>query len=1334
MVSATSSSSSPRRSDERETTPVDTSHPVHAGVVLTLSPPVSEGVVVNEKDPDPGRESQSESDVVVNLASEPAKVQVQPVSFLQLFRYSTRTEVLLNYIGIFAAICAGAAQPLMTFVFGRLTQDFVNFATTALAGGGANDPQLQAQVAAAFKHTAAQNASYLVYIGIGMFICTYIYMVTWVYTGEVNAKRIRERYFRAVLRQDVAYFDNVGAGEITTRIQGDTHLVQQGISEKVALTANYLSSFVTGYVIAYVRSWRLALAMSSILPCTIIATAIFGKFIAKYTVVSLQYGAESGTLAEEVISTIRTVQAFGIQRILFELYNQHVQKSRRVEFQTAIWQGVYLSFWTFLMYAAYGLAFNFGTTLINHGQSNAGEVISVILAILIGSISLAQLAPESQAIVQACGAAAKLYATIERVPSIDSASSSGLTPETCAGEVTFEHIDFNYPSRPDVVILKDLSLTFPVGKTSALVGASGSGKSTIIALTERFYDPLSGVVKLDGVDIKTLNIRWLRSHIGLVSQEPILFSTSIKSNVAHGLIGTQYENASEDEKLRLVKEACVMANADGFVSKLPHGYDTVVGERGFLLSGGQKQRIAIARAIVSDPRILLLDEATSALDTQSEGVVQNALEKASHGRTTITIAHRLSTIRDADCIHVMANGVVVESGTHAELLLNEGGAYSRLVLAQKLREGEDGHVPGAVGSDLDTSYEAEKDAEKQPVSEAPSLRREKTEQSIASEAAVQGRNKAAERTYSMTSVLKRLLNINRDVWLQYVGGSLGAIGNGAAYPAMGVVFALGINGFSDTTNPQRRHDGDRNALWFLIIALGGMVVNGVQHSCFGNAAVILSARLRGLAFRSMLRQDVEFFDKDENNTGQLTASLSGNAQKVQAFAGMTISIIVQCIATLVIGVVLGVIFAWQIGLVGLACTPVMLSAGYVRLRVVVENDLRNKKAHEVSAQLACEAAGAVRTIASLTREEECCRLYNESLDEPYRRTAKIALYSNAVYALTQAIVFWVIALVFWYGSLLVAEGKRSTFEFFVGLMSTTFSATQVGSVFAVIPDIASAKNAAVDILKLLDSKPKIDADSTEGTIPTNVGGRIEFKDVHFRYPTRPDVPVLRGLNITVEPGTYVALVGASGCGKSTTVQLIERFYEPRSGDIYLDNRPITELNVAEYRKNIALVSQEPNLYAGTVRFNVLLGATKPESEVTQEEIETACRNANILEFIQSLPNGFDTEVGGKGSQLSGGQKQRIAIARALLRNPKVLLLDEATSALDSTSEKVVQEALDVAAKGRTTIAIAHRLSTIQNADRIYFIRDGAVTESGTHDELLALRGGYHEYVQLQAHG
>jgi ATP-binding cassette subfamily B (MDR/TAP) protein 1 len=507
----------------------------------------------------------------------------------------------------------------------------------------------------------------------------------------------------------------------------------------------------------------------------------------------------------------------------------------------------------------------------------------------------------------------------------------------------------------------------------------------------------------------------------------------------------------------------------------------------------------------------------------------------------------------------------------------------------------------------------------------------------------------------------------------------------------------------------------------------------MQNYLFGRAAASLSRKLRSLSFKAIVRQDIEFFDRDDHTTGYLTAVLSDNPQKISGLAGVTLGAIVQSIATLVAGLVLGLIFIWKVALVAIACTPLLISTGYIRLRVVVLKDQANKKAHYDSAQIACEAAGAIRTVASLTREEDCCRLYSESLEEPVRRSNKTSLWSNLLYAFTQAVSFFVIALIFWYGAHLISLGEFSTFRFFVGLMSTTFGAIQAGNVFSFVPDVSSASSAAADIVKLIDLVPEIDAESEDGKKldGAQLSGQIRMEDVHFRYPTRHTVRVLRDFSLTVEPGTFIALVGASGCGKSTVIQLLERFYDPVAGQIFLDGEPITELNLQEYRKQIALVSQEPTLYAGTVRFNILLGAIKPTSDVTQEELEAACKDANILDFIQSLPDGFETEVGGKGSQLSGGQKQRIAIARALLRNPKVLLLDEATSALDGNSEKVVQAALDQAAKGRTTIAIAHRLSSIQNADCIYFIKDGRISESGTHEQLLALRGGYFEYTVLQ---
>ncbi|KAG9315784.1 ste6-like protein [Chiua virens] len=1278
----------------------------------------------------------SSRDGSVNVDQQPPAPSFAPVGFFQLFRYSTRFEIFIDFIGLIGAVGAGAAQPLMSILFGNLTQDFVNFTVAETVYNESPNPiALQAFQAAGqvFRTTAAQDALYLVFIGIGMFVCTYTYMVVWVYTGEANARRIREKYLQAVLRQEIAYFDNVGAGEIATRIQTDTHLVQQGMSEKVALVVHFIAAFLTGFVIAYARNWRLALALSSILPCIAITGGTMNKFVAKYTQISLKHVAAGGTLAEEVISTVRTAHAFGTQKAVSELYDVHTEQAMRVETKTAVSHGIGVGIMMFIIYSAYALAFQFGTTLINEGYATPGKVVNVFLAILIGSFSLAMMAPEMQALTHGRGAAAKLYATIERTPVIDSSDPAGLKPEKVVGEITLEDVKFNYPSRPDVPIVKGISINFVAGQTAALVGASGSGKSTIISLIERFYDPQSGAVKFDGVDVRDLNLKWLRSQIGLVSQEPTLFSTSIRGNVAHGLINTPLDDLPEDEKFKLIQAACVKANADGFISKLPNGYDTMVGERGFLLSGGQKQRIAIARAIVSDPRILLLDEATSALDTQSEGVVQDALDKAAAGRTTITIAHRLSTIKNAECIYVMGEGLVLEKGTHTELLADEDTAYFRLVQAQKLREirheDEDDDVE-SLGAD---------ESREKSIDEPIPLGRKVTMTSIASDLA-QKRNddkrqrEVDEDKFSMPYLFVRMGALNRSQLWRYAVGTLFAMMSGMTYPVFGIVYGQAISGFSQIDPAVRTFDGNRNALWFFIIAILSGLAMGLQNYYYASAAAYLTFKLRSLSFRAILRQDIEYFDKEGNSTGSLTSGLSDNPQKISGLAGVTLGAIVQAITTLIGGSIIGLIYAWKPALVGMACIPFLISTGYIRLRVVVLKDQKNKTTHGDSAQLACEAAASIRTVASLTREQDCLRLYSQSLEAPVRHSNKSALWSNMFYALSQSMVFFVIALVFWYGSRLVADLEIGTTAFFVALMSTTFGATQAGNVFSFVPDISSARGAAASITKLLDSVPDIDAESTSGNTfgGEKVRGHLELDHVHFRYPTRPRVRVLRDLTLKIEPGTYVALVGASGCGKSTVIQLLERFYDPLAGHILLDGKPINEFNVQEYRKQIALVSQEPTLYAGTLRFNILLGATKPQSEVTQEEIEAVCRDANILDFIKSLPDGFETQVGGKGSQLSGGQKQRVAIARALLRNPKVLLLDEATSALDSNSEKVVQQALDQAAKGRTTIAIAHRLSTIQNADCIYFIKEGRVSEAGTHEELLSLHGDYYEYVQLQA--
>ncbi|KAJ5965861.1 hypothetical protein N7481_012575 [Penicillium waksmanii] len=1207
-------------------------------------------------------------------------------NYLRILSYGARNGGIVAIIlGLVCAMGSGVALPLMNIVFGNQVGNFNQYFTP---GSSLNEET--------FKATVNRNSLYIVYLFIGKFALTYVSMVCFRLISLQASAALRLQYLQALFSLPISRLDEVSSGSVTHAITSLSNQIQHSVSDKLALLFQSLALLVSAYAIAFRYSWALTLVVSSAILFVVLGFSLTIPFIVK-----AQYGVDQAdqkhaSIAADVLASIRTVLSLNAEAPLIAKHSAWIDEARRRGSRMSVVTGIHLGLLFFAMYVSFGLAFWFGLKLYREGHiGSINVVITVFFSVLLVVTILGSIASPIIIIGKAISASRPFFDIIDSQQPVP----TGLRDPDVSSEtdITFDGVTFAYPTRPNTKVLRDFHACFQRGKTTALVGASGSGK----------------VPSVGDVNINDLDIKWWRSQIGLVQQEPFLFNDTIFNNVAFGLLGSQQENEPETVKVDLVITACKEAFADDFIQYLPLGYSTLVGEGGITLSGGQRQRIAIARSVVRRPPILILDEATSSIDVHGERIVQAALDRVSKDQTTIIIAHRLSTVRRADHIIVMKDGLNVEAGSHIDLLA-KGGVYQGLVNAQKL-------ISQTISESV---VDEEEDLRLPQVADGnPGNTIIRSDDSSRTNNEFQSQDKGSSNGFL------RILSQQRVQWPLYLLTLVGVLGAASGFALQSWLFAQLIQTFQ-FSGQKLVNAANFWALMFFILALAMAAFYFTIGVGSNSISVNVASTYRKEYFLNMITQRVAWFDRDENTAGALISRLSTDPKQLQELFGISGAFPLVSIFSVIGCIAISFSFGPKLAAVAFcAGTPFMFLGAFARIRYEMKFEAINAEVYAESSRFASEAIRAFRTVTSLTIEDFILKRYSEQVTTQRHRAMRKAWYATLMFAFADSFELCSMALTFWYGGQLLASREYDVVTFFVVYVAIIQGGQSAGQFLSFGPNIAQATASGSRILSLGSESNGCVQSSHVVPLPSTrekVQADIQFEDVSFQYPSR-DVPTFTGLNLNIQSGQFVAFVGPSGCGKSTIISLLERFYDATQGTVLLGGRDIRSIELSSYRNALSLVSQEPKLFDGTIRDNLLLGLADT-NENTESQMVQACQDAEIDGFITFSPRRL----------LHATRRQRAS--RAEWRPEAAHLHRTCIDPLDSQSESLIREAMErlAAKRDMTIIAVAHRLATIQKADTIFvFGQETAsqgtrVLEKGTHTELLQNWGAYWEMCQAQA--
>ncbi|KAF3936548.1 hypothetical protein ABW19_dt0201890 [Dactylella cylindrospora] len=1309
------------------------------------------------------------------------------ISWVSYFAFTRQSHVYILVLAILSAIASAAILPLSSILLGKIFGEF------ALYGRGeATGAELLANITEWIKYyVVLAGGGWVIY---GVFYCS------WIWFGELQAESARKRLYAALLAKELEWFDNTDheITKVASRCHTQIREFQSAASQPLGLLVQCIFTAFGALGIAFYHSWHLTLICLAGMPIATVLVWFFSNRIEKgIDEQSLAFGSAAQSISRAV-NGIDTVKYFNGQKAESSLYATAIKSAglayNRIA-KHAAYQNGFMRFITLMVFVQ---GFWYASTLVSETTPfvELAGYMTTFWACLIAGQQIESILPLVILLEKGKVAASNLRRLCAKDVEYDMLKRAGVYPKRCNGFIAFNDVKFTYPSRRDVPSLNGLSLFINAGDVVFIVGKSGSGKSTLANLLLTVWKHNSGSIFIDEHPLERLDREWVYENVTYVPQRPALFNETISHNIRFGTKDT------DGLTMKDLRRACDDVFLTETLLSYPYQHKTVIRSGGANLSGGQRQRVSLARARLRNTPIMILDEPTSGLDERTKVLVMENLREWRKAKTTVVITHNLADIRPDDYVYVMDKGAVVQTGYRKNLETAYKGAFADL-----LREsGVPGPAPIPAPTPMSLYQESFMDyyiGDKENTTPNPnagksdfeptenvlqsSLKGPNTRKSM-NRVAFASDHRGAALPLPVTQTIDRSASYRRSKRkprrtrqsmeeipplpeskskpgidrsfshifgtvrahttvkqkLVLVIGLIATVITASATPAFSYALARLVETFfSDFT-------GAKAMFWSLLI-IGIAIVDAfaasLQLYCLEYVGQRWIDSVRARAYQLVLKQARSWFDVDKNQVGRIAQDLEQNAEEMRNLLGRFVGFALNGATILIVGVAWSLTQDLELTAVGLAAAPALL----IVLRVFTwVSDRYEEKGNSEAERLGLflqDVLANLVTVRVLSLREYFEHKHRGMLHQAMAVGRKRAFFTGLTVGLSDTAVSLATALIFWYGARLIATKSLPLSDALTVFTLLLFSLSNSAAALRIIPQVSSSKDAACRVLRLLELKEI--CHENQGSRKVDLDGSLIIRNVCFSYPSQRHTTVLRNVSLQVNPGEVIAIVGTSGAGKSTLVSLLERLYAPSSGDIIYSGYHSSDLDIEHLRRRIAIVPQHPYLFPASVKDNILYGIDRHnDADVPQlAQIMQACRDAGLIEWVEGLKDGYDTLLSMGDSSVSGGQLQKIALARALVRNPRVLVLDECTNSLDQVGAGQVMETLYGLRRafqagpggmrkynGPTIIMVTHMSEMMKMADRIIVMEGGQVVDDGGFRQLVATSEPFRRILRQQEEG